>query len=345
LVPSFPSECPFQIGFTPLTRFFVQMNGMTHELAVKEERFNEFGSIKDRVAWYVWSHSMNSADPKRAIIDASSGNYGYALARIGERLGIPVTIVSSPSISHFNADGIRSAGARLVIAEAQEGESSNGARMRVAGEIAEAEDSLFLDQYRSPLNPAAHQNWTAPELLSGGGIDACFVAASSGGTARGFADYISNSGSDTELVLVEPFGSCAFVEADKGMAGGLCIPGYGSGRSSTFSDMTTKPEVLRVCEADVLAAYTAFRQSNFPALGLSSLGVVVGALEWLSHANTPKRVACVCADGDERYSDEFEERYLPKVDSDVYSKALERLTALLPLIQPVHEETLSAVAR
>ena len=53
----------------------------------------------------------------------------------------------------------------------------------------------------------------------------------------------------------------------------------------------------------------------------------------------------MCADGDERYSDEFEERYLPKVDSDVYSKALERLTALLPLIQPVHEETLSAVAR
>ena len=100
------------------------------------------------------------------MIDASSGNYGFALASIGKALDLPVTIVSSASISGFNAEGIRQAGARLILSEPRPGESSNAARMRVAGEIAEREGLLFLDQYNNALNPQCHENWTAPELFA-----------------------------------------------------------------------------------------------------------------------------------------------------------------------------------
>ena len=188
------ADCPFRIGRTPLTPYSVKLGDKVHELLVKEERFNEFGSVKDRVAWYVLARTLEKTGPARSVIDASSGNYGYALACICKRLGIEATIVSSPSISAYNAAGIRDAGARLIIAEAQPGESSNAARMRVAGEISEKEGQVFLDQYANPLNPESHQAWTAPEVFDEGPFDACFVTSSSGGTARGFSDYLKATG-------------------------------------------------------------------------------------------------------------------------------------------------------
>jgi cysteine synthase len=188
LPPSVP-DCPFAIGNTPLTRSSLTVNGLAHEIYLKEERLNAFGSIKDRVAWYILSRLVEEPGAARAaasagIIDASSGNYGYALASIGRAQGLKVTIISSASISRFNAEGIRRAGGELVIAEPQAGESSNHARMRVAGERAARGGQLFLDQYRNQLNPQCHARWTAPEVLESERLDAVFVAASSGGTAR-----------------------------------------------------------------------------------------------------------------------------------------------------------------
>jgi hypothetical protein len=191
------ASCPFKIGHTPLTAYQVRIGNLTHELLVKEERCNEFGSVKDRVAWYILSRTIEKIGPVKSVVDASSGNYGNALACICQRLGIGATIVSSASISAHNAAQIKGAGARLVIAEPKPGETSNAARMRVAGEIAEQEGTVFLDQYSNPLNPAAHQNWTAPELFADGPFDAVFMTSSSGGTSRGFADYLYRSRTTT----------------------------------------------------------------------------------------------------------------------------------------------------
>ena len=243
--------------------------------------------------------------------DASSGNYGYALACIGRDLGLPVTIVTSASISGYNASGIRKAGATLVMTEPEPGESSNHARMRVAGEIAAREGRLFLDQYRNPLNPECHQRWTAPELMRDGPFDACFMAASSGGTARGFMDYLASEGDETTLVLVEPDASCAFVAPPAAHDGKLTIPGYGSGRRSTFSGGVAAPDIVRVHDADVLSAATDLAARGFARIGLSSTGVLLGTIRWLGAAKRPMRVACICADGAERYDDEMASRYLP----------------------------------
>ncbi|MEZ5946624.1 MAG: pyridoxal-phosphate dependent enzyme [Hyphomonas sp.] len=218
------TDCPFRIGKTPLTRYELVLNGLRHELLVKEERCNEFGSVKDRVAWHVLSQTLKKTGPVKAVVDASSGNYGYALASICQRLGIAATIVSSPSISGYNAAGIERAGARLIIAEGEPGESSNAARVRVAGEIAEAEDLVFLDQYSNPLNPAAHETWTAPEVFAEGPFDACFVTSSSGGTARGFSDYLKAHPGLAKLYLVEPAASGAFLDAAPGAGNKLKSP-------------------------------------------------------------------------------------------------------------------------
>lgn len=329
-----PTDCPFQIGETPLTGFHVEANGHQHRLYLKEERFNEFGSVKDRVAWYILARRLEEAKTVGHVVDASSGNYGYALSRIGERLGLRVTIVSSASISHYNAQGIRDAGANLVIAEPKPGESSNAARMRIAGEIASREGAVFLDQYRNQDNPTCHRDWTAPEVLSRGEFDACFVAASSGGTARGFADYLEAQNLKTQLFLVDPFGSCAFVEPDADCKTKLFIPGYGSGRKSTFADMP-EPCDIRVDEARVLAAFEYLRNQDLCAIGLSSTGVMLGALDWLSTATSPMSVVCICADGSERYDDELECRYMSSVSDGAMAAARALVSENLSGVAPM----------
>ena len=326
-------NCPFDIGETPLTQLSLELNGLSHRLFLKEERRNAFGSVKDRVAWYILSRAMEQQRDIKSVVDASSGNYGYALSRIGERLGIAVTIVSSPSISSFNADGIRAAGARLVIADAAPGESSNAARMRVAGELAAAEGLVFLDQYRSALNPESHEKWTAPEVFGAHAFDACFVTSSSGGTARGFTDYLAKHDEQTELFLVEPFGSRAFLEPRAETCGKLTIPGYGSGRQSSFAGFSPAPNMVRVREARVLAAFNLMRSHGLPEIGLSSVGVMLGAIEWLSAQDRPKSVVCICADGAERYASEFDCRYRGSVQPCEYSEAYTDLTPVISQLQ------------
>lgn len=331
--PSVP-DCPFAIGNTPLTRSSLTVNGLAHKIYLKEERLNAFGSIKDRVAWYILSRLVEEPGAARAaasagIIDASSGNYGYALASISRALGLKVTIVSSASISRFNAEGIRRAGGELVIAEPQAGESSNHARMRVAGERAARGGQLFLDQYRNQLNPQCHAHWTAPEVLESERLDAVFVAASSGGTARGFKDYLETSQSETRLVLVEPEGSRAFIAPGTQKAPPLTIPGYGSGRMSSFAGPGHSPRIVHISDEQVLAGALHLKKRAFPPLGLSSIGVFLGAARWLETASRPMHVACICADGAERYDDEMNERYLAGHDAHSLRRASQEVAGWL----------------
>ena len=327
------AECPFKIGKTPLTPYSLTLNGIAHTLLVKEERCNEFGSVKDRVAWYILSRTIAEKGPVNSVVDASSGNYGYALASICKRMGIAATIVSSPSISAYNAAGIERAGAKLVIAEAKPGESSNAARMRVARELSEKEGQVFLDQYANFMNPASHEAWTAPEVFAEGPFDAVFVTSSSGGTARGFADYLKAQGNATPLLLVEPEASCAFLESPAPRGAKLKIPGYGSQRQSTFSGMKPDPDMIRIDEASTLAAFALLHEHGLANVGLSSTGVMLGAIDWLSRQEAPARVACVCADGDERYLDEFESRYVPSVERSAYDAAHAKLAPVIGAMQ------------
>jgi len=71
----------------------------------------------------------------------------------------------------------------------------------------------------------------------------------------------------------------------------------------------------------VLAAAVHLAANGFPPIGLSSIGVLLGAVKWLETATSAMRVGCVCADGAERYSGEMDTRYLPAVDADKLKSA------------------------
>ena len=94
--------------------------------------------------------------------------------------------------------------------------------------------------------------------------------------------------------------------------------------------------MLRVEEADVLAAFSLLHEHGLSEVGLSSVGVILGAIQWLSEQDLSRRVVCICADGDERYFDEFETRYVPSVDRTSYEASRARLG---PTIGSMHRIT------
>jgi cysteine synthase len=300
---------PVRIGNTPTRHIGLCLNGIEHQIILKEERWNTFGSLKDRVAWGLLCHAVTLGELKSgdSVIDASSGNLGCALAGLGRILNFKVTVVASPNVSTGNAEAIQNAGARLVIAESRSGETAHQARTRIVKEMVLDGAGHFLNQYANPVNYLTHKAWTAPEALEDCAIDACFLAASSGGTARGFAEYISENEKSMKLIVVDPHPSKVFEDPSKpDPQPFLTIPGFGAGKRSEFAPLPGSVQLVRVMDAQAVATFRIFRRFSLSSIGLSSAGIVVGVLHWLADQQLPKKVMCICPDGAEKYLGDIE---------------------------------------
>ena len=99
---------PVKIGNTPVRLLRVSISGLHHTVALKEESFNMFGSIKDRIAWglLVDVHKKGRFESCSQVVDVSSGNYGVALAGLGNHLGLHVSIIAPENISTSNRTAI-----------------------------------------------------------------------------------------------------------------------------------------------------------------------------------------------------------------------------------------------
>ncbi len=72
---------PVPIGNTPMRELSVVINGRRHNIAMKMEGENPFGSIKDRTAVFLLhdAEQRGLLRPDSTIIESTSGNLGIAL--------------------------------------------------------------------------------------------------------------------------------------------------------------------------------------------------------------------------------------------------------------------------
>ena len=68
----------------------------------------------------------------------------------------------------------------------------------------------------------------------------------------------------------------------------LTIPGFGSSKPSEFAPLPVVAGLMRVADAQVIAAFELVLQLNICSLGLSSAGLLVGTLNWLAKQGEPK---------------------------------------------------------
>jgi len=178
------------VGHTPLTELKSLSPRQEVRIFVKLEGQNPGGSAstKDRVTLYMLAGAEKAGrlKPGQTIIEATSGNTGISLAWLGRLKGYPVTIVMPECMSEERRRLIRMFGAELILTD---GDCGMKAAIDTAYEMAARDDRYFLpDQFTNPLNPQAHYETTAAEILKdfpAATIDALVAGIGTGGTIMG----------------------------------------------------------------------------------------------------------------------------------------------------------------
>lgn len=158
-------------------------------ILAKFEFVNPFGSVKDRAAFGMFCEAINQHDFSRAplkLLDASGGNMGKALAKLGQLCGIPIHLIIPDSSPPPLVDFLRDAGAELSTVES---------RFFLLGLISRAQaiglhdpSWTLLSQHLNLVNVAIHQYQTGQEIrrqLAAEKADGWVAAVGTGGTLSG----------------------------------------------------------------------------------------------------------------------------------------------------------------
>ncbi|WDE11819.1 threonine ammonia-lyase [Thalassomonas haliotis] len=175
---------------TPLVPSAV-ING--RQIWLKLETLQPTGSFKVRGVVNVLS-GLKAGD---AVIANSAGNHGLALAYMGKKMGIHVTIVLSSAASPHKIEKIRQIVDEVII----HGDCYDDAEA-FAPEYARQQGALYISPYND-LNLIAGQSSLASELLEQHGEDVSVVSPlGGGGLASGIFSVLQAQGKG-ELFCVE----------------------------------------------------------------------------------------------------------------------------------------------
>jgi len=288
-----------QIGNTPVLRMPALWDGGLAPLA-KLEKFNPGGSVKDRVAAYIFDKVV-SAQPKGwrgPIVESSSGNLGIALAMLGAARGVEVIIVVDPNTSSQNIAIMAAYGARIEIETARDSKGLfHETKLAHARRISEELGGYWVNQTANHLNAEAHRETTGAEIVRdfGMGLDVLAIATSSGGQLRGIAEAVKTRSPSTRIVAVDAVGSQIFSSRRRAYV----TPGLGLSWTPVLVDRKLVDQVCLV--EDAVAFGTARMLSRAGILVGPSSGAVAAACYRVLHDRPDATVLGVCSDGGERY--------------------------------------------
>jgi len=196
------------IGNTPLVRlekFAGVLPGI--EICAKAEYFNPGGSVKDRAAlnMVIEGERSGKLNPRRTLLDSTSGNTGIAYAMIGAVRDFKVKLVLPGNASEERKRILKAYGAEMVFSDPAEG--SDGA-IRLCRQIySEDPDRYFYpDQYNNPANWKAHFEHTGPEIIqqTGGRVTHFVASLGTSGTFMGVSRRLKRDVPNVKCISVQP---------------------------------------------------------------------------------------------------------------------------------------------
>jgi cysteine synthase A len=193
------------VGNTPLVRLNRITAGAGATVVAKLEFYNPASSVKDRigVAMIDAAEASGELKPGGAIVEATSGNTGIALAFVGAARGYRVILTMPETMSKERRALLRAYGAELVLTPGSEGMKGAVAK---AEEIGEKEGAVQVRQFANLANPEVHRRTTAEEIWNDtDGQVAAFVAGiGTGGTITGVGQVLKERNPDIKIFAVEP---------------------------------------------------------------------------------------------------------------------------------------------
>jgi cysteine synthase B len=233
-----------RIGNTPLIQLRRIPADVRGEIWAKLESANPAGSVKDRPA--LWMTVAAEEDGRlrgaKAVLDATSGNTGVALAMVGAVLGHPVELVMPDKVSLERKRMAAAFGATILLTDPLEG--TDGAIREARRLAAEKPDRyVYVDQYSNPANPLAHELTTGPEIWEqSGGRATHFVAGvGTSGTVVGVSAALRPKG--VRIVAAQPSEPFHGLEGWKHMATAIRPPIWNEDAADVHLMIPTEPAI------------------------------------------------------------------------------------------------------
>jgi threonine dehydratase len=191
---------------TPLYRCDALEPGLGCTVSIKLETANPVRSFKARGTEVV--ASLLADNGSRAVVCASAGNLGQALAWSGRGRGLDVTVVASRFAPAAKLDRIRALGARLELVDGD----FDLARERAAAiarhdGIRLVEDSLDLETCEGAATIGLELVETAPSF------DTVLIALGGGALATGVGHVVKDLAPEVEVICVQPLGAPAMTRS------------------------------------------------------------------------------------------------------------------------------------
>ena len=242
-----------------------------------------------------------------AIVEATSGNTGIALAFAAASRGYECVLTMPETMSMERRKVLIAFGAKLVLTPGAKG---------MKGAIAKAEELsaadpkkyLLMRQFDNPANPAVHEKTTGPEIWedTDGKVDVFVAGVGTGGTITGVSRYIKGTrGRKILTVAVEPTHSPVISQT---LAGQPLAPsphkiqGIGAGFIPKNLELPLVDRVEQVSNDEAIAMARRLAREEGILCGISCGAAMVAALRLAREpAQAGKIIVVILPDAGERY--------------------------------------------
>lgn len=291
------------VGNTPLLQLnaYSAKEELQTNIIAKLEYFNPAGSVKDRIALAMIEDAEKRGiiKPSATIIEPTSGNTGVGLAFVSAVKGYKLILTMPETMSIERRNLVKAYGATVVLTSGSTG---------MKGAIAKAEElrdstpnSIILQQFENPANPATHYTTTAEEIWrdTDGKIDIFVAGVGTGGTVSGIGKRLKELNPNVKIVAVEPESSAVL----SGEAPGAHkIQGIGAGFVPKTFDRNAVDEIFKVPNDAAILTSRKMAASEGLLVGISSGASAYAATQLAKDpTNKNKVIVALLPDTGERY--------------------------------------------
>ena len=291
------------IGNTPLLELgaYAKSHHAGAHIIGKLEYFNPLGSVKDRIALSMIEDAEKKGILKSGsvIIEPTSGNTGVGLASVAAIKGYRLILTMPETMSLERRNLLKALGAELVLTEGAKG--MKGTIDKAIELRAEIPNSVILQQFENPANPAVHIHTTAEEIWrdTDGNIDIFVAGVGTGGTISGTGKRLKELKPEIQIVAVEPADSPV-------LSGGNPAPhkiqGIGAGFVPKIYNASVVDKIITVSNDDAIRTSRELAKTEGLLVGISSGAAVFAALQLAQlPKNKRKNIVVILPDTGERY--------------------------------------------